>query len=64
VLVQEGKIACTSFPPRWNHVVRDVLVLLQKEIQHKIAFSHGGMMLFQDALVLVHEGKLAHARFP
>ena len=22
------------------------------------------MMLFHDALVLVHEGKLAHARFP
>jgi hypothetical protein len=28
VLVQEGKLAC--FPPRWNDVVRDVLVLLQE----------------------------------
>jgi hypothetical protein len=30
VLVQEGKLACASFPPRWNDVVRDVLVLLQE----------------------------------
>jgi len=30
VLVQEGKPAYTSFPPWWNHVVRDVLVLLQE----------------------------------
>jgi hypothetical protein len=29
VLVQEGKLACTSFPPWWNDVVRDALVLLQ-----------------------------------
>jgi hypothetical protein len=39
------------------------LCFYKREIQHKLAFSHGGMMLFQDALVLVHEGKLAHARF-
>jgi hypothetical protein len=30
VLVQEGKIACARFPPWWNDVVRDVLVLLQE----------------------------------
>jgi hypothetical protein len=29
VLVQEGKLAHTSFPPWWNDVVRDALVLLQ-----------------------------------
>jgi uncharacterized protein YjeT (DUF2065 family) len=30
VLVQEGKLACTSFPPQWNDVVRDALVLVQE----------------------------------
>jgi hypothetical protein len=30
VLVQEGKLACTSFLPQWNDVVRYVLVLLQE----------------------------------
>jgi hypothetical protein len=30
VLVQEGKLACTSFPSWWNDVVRDVLVLLKE----------------------------------
>ena len=64
MLVQEGKLACASFPPWWNHVVRDVLVILQREIKHKLAFPHGGMMLFGDTLVLVQEGKIAHAKFP
>jgi hypothetical protein len=27
VLVQERKLACTIFPPRWNDVVQDLLVL-------------------------------------
>jgi hypothetical protein len=30
VLVQEGKLACTRFPPQWDDVVRDELVLLQE----------------------------------
>jgi hypothetical protein len=30
VLVQEGKLAWSSFPPQWNDVVPDVLVLLQE----------------------------------
>jgi hypothetical protein len=30
VLVQVGKLACASFPPQWNDVVRDVLVILQE----------------------------------
>jgi len=29
VLVQEGKIAHAIYPPWWNDVVRDALVLLQ-----------------------------------
>jgi hypothetical protein len=33
VLVQEGKLACYArFPPQWNDVVRDVLVLVQEGI--------------------------------
>jgi hypothetical protein len=28
VIVQEGKLAHTSFPQRWNDVVRDTLSLL------------------------------------
>jgi hypothetical protein len=28
VLLQEGKIAHTSFPPWWNDVVRDALALV------------------------------------
>jgi hypothetical protein len=30
VFVQEGKLAHTSFPPWWNDVVQDALVLLQE----------------------------------
>jgi hypothetical protein len=30
VLVQERKIAHTSFSPQWNDVVRDALVLMQE----------------------------------
>ena len=30
VLVQEGKLAHARFPPWWNHVIRDVLVILQE----------------------------------
>jgi hypothetical protein len=30
VLVKEGKLACASFPPWWNDVVRDELVLMQE----------------------------------
>jgi hypothetical protein len=26
MLVQDGKLACTSFPPQWNDVVRDALI--------------------------------------
>jgi hypothetical protein len=40
------------------------LCFYKREIQHKLFFSHSGMMLIQDSLVLVEEGKIAHARFP
>jgi hypothetical protein len=31
MLVQKGNLACTSFPPQWNELVRDVVVLLPNE---------------------------------
>jgi hypothetical protein len=39
VFVQEGKLACTSFPPRWDDVVRDELVLVQKGKLARASFS-------------------------
>jgi hypothetical protein len=30
VLVKEGKLACASFPPQWNDVIRYALVLVQE----------------------------------
>jgi hypothetical protein len=30
VLMKEGKLACVIFFLRWNHVVQDVLVLVQE----------------------------------
>jgi hypothetical protein len=30
VLVQEGKLARASFPPQWDDVARDALVLVQE----------------------------------
>jgi hypothetical protein len=65
VLVQEGKIACTSFPPRWNDV-QDAFVLVKegKLTRARVAsFSPRWHGVFRDALVLVQEGKLACASF-
>jgi hypothetical protein len=42
VLVQEGKLARASFPPWWDDVVHDELVLMQE-----VSFPHDGMMLFE-----------------
>jgi hypothetical protein len=28
--MQEGNLACASFPPQWDDVVRDELVLMQE----------------------------------
>ena len=47
VLVQEGKLECTSFPPWWNDVVRDALVLMQDGKLARASFLHVGMMLFE-----------------
>jgi hypothetical protein len=51
VLVQEGKLAHASFPPWWNDVVQDALVLVQ-EGKLALAFPHDGMMLFEMCLCL------------
>jgi hypothetical protein len=45
MLVQEGKLACTSFPPWWDDV-RDAFLL------GVLAFPHGGTMLFDMCLHL------------
>jgi hypothetical protein len=47
MLVQEGKLAHTSFPPRWDDVVRDELVLVQEGKLACTSFPHSGMMLFK-----------------
>jgi len=54
VLVQEEKLAFS----------RCAYAFARGKSKAKLAFPHGGMMLFQDAFVLVQEGNLAHARFP
>jgi hypothetical protein len=58
VLLQEEKIAHSSFPPRWSNVVRDALVFVQ---EGKLALSND---VIRDVLVLAQVGKLAHASFP
>jgi hypothetical protein len=30
VLVQEGKLTCTSFLPQWDYVLQDELMLVQE----------------------------------
>jgi hypothetical protein len=50
LFVQEAKLACTSFPPQWNDVVQDALVLLQDGKLSCASFTHGGMMLFEMCL--------------
>jgi hypothetical protein len=61
VLVQEGKLAHTSFPLGWSDVVQDVFVLvLMKEgniacVIFFLLWNH----VVQDVLVLVQEGNLA-----
>jgi hypothetical protein len=45
--VQEGKLACTSFPPWWDDVVRDAARACARGKEGALAFPHGGMMLFE-----------------
>jgi hypothetical protein len=44
--VQEGNLARASFPPWWNDVVRDVLLLVQKGKVARASFPPCGMLLF------------------
>jgi hypothetical protein len=62
VLVQEGKLACTSFPPWWNDVVRDVLVLLQDGKLARTSFPPCWNDVIRGVIVL--GGNLTHASFP
>jgi hypothetical protein len=57
VLVQEGKLARTSFPLRWDDVVRDELVLVQEGKLARVSFPQRWDDVFRDELV--QEGKLA-----
>jgi hypothetical protein len=45
--MQEGKIAHASFPPRWDYVVRDELMLMQEGKLARASFPHDGMMLYE-----------------
>jgi hypothetical protein len=49
VLVQEGKLACGIFHPRWNNVVRDELLLVQ---EGKLAHTNS-LLGWNDVLVLM-----------
>jgi hypothetical protein len=51
VLVQEGKLAHTSFPPQWNDV-RDVLVLVQEGKLARASFPPWWIVLFEMFLCL------------
>jgi hypothetical protein len=62
VLVQEGKLARASFPPWWNDVVRDALVLLQDGKLARTSFPPCWNDVIRDVIVL--GGNLAHASFP
>jgi hypothetical protein len=60
--VQEGKLARASFPPCWNDVVRDALLLVQEGKLARASFPQWWNAIIQDVIVL--GGKLAHVRFP
>jgi hypothetical protein len=62
MLVQEGKLASASFPPCWNDVVRDALLLVQDGKLARTNFPPWWNVVIRDVIVL--GGKLAHAIFP
>jgi hypothetical protein len=64
VLLQEGKLACASFPPWWNDVVRDELVLVKEGKLAHTSFPPWWNDVIRYALVLVQEGKLHALAFP
>ena len=57
VLVQEGKLARTRFPPRWDDVVRDEFILVQEGKLACASFPQRWDDVVRDELV--QEGKLA-----
>ena len=61
VLVQEGKLACASFPPWWNDVIRDALVLLQDGKLAHASFPPCWNDVIRDVIAL--GGNLAYASF-
>jgi len=60
--VQEGKLACGSFPPCWNDVVQDALLLVQDGKLACASFHPWWNVVIRDVIAL--GGKLAHASFP
>jgi hypothetical protein len=54
VLVQEGSLACSSFPPCQN-VVRDVLVFVKEGKLAHTTFSPQWNDVIQDVLVLLQD---------
>jgi hypothetical protein len=58
------KLACASFLPWWNDVVRDALMLMQEGVLVGTSFPPRWNDVVRDALVLVQEGKLARTSFP
>jgi hypothetical protein len=57
-LLQERKLARTSFPPWWNDVVRDALMLLQDGKLARASCPPCWNDVIRDVIVL--GGKLAH----
>jgi hypothetical protein len=55
------KRACASFPPWWDDVVRDELVLVQEGKLARASFPPRWDDVVRDELLLVQEGKLACA---
>ena len=55
MLVQEGSLACSSFPPCWNDVVRDVLVFVKEGKLANTSFSPQWNDVIQDVFMLLQD---------
>ena len=55
MLVQEGSLACSSFPASWNDVVRDVLVFLKEGKLAHTSVSPQWNDVIRDVLVLLQD---------
>jgi hypothetical protein len=64
VLIQEGKLTCTRFFPRWNDVVRNTHALVQEGKITHASFPPWWNNVVRDAFVLVQEEKIACIGFP